>query len=245
MSHGEEFEELRWQKVPRGTRRSASNGTAGYDRDLLRENGTGNLLGPTESRPANIDDIIRSRTPAAPTMGQQIAGEIAIACIEALRPYVFRGVDAAVDNKLWVPKLARWIADKSRRHSAEAGDKSPSGGTRIEKVPTTSATEVEAGAVEMSRLTVTAEQHQTILLEARRADEYAAQMKNLLATVTVGDVASENAIRAAEGSIESINEVGSGWVVELPSRVDDEFMPVHNPDSSRTLRRTDEQLKKP
>ncbi|NQD90842.1 hypothetical protein HP499_23950 [Paenarthrobacter sp. CM16] len=228
MSHGDEFEELRWQKVPRGTRRSASNGTAGYDRDLLRENGTGNLLGPTESRPASIDDIIGSRTPAVPTIGQQIAGEFVTACIDGIRPHVLRGVNIAVENKLWIPKLTKWIAEKSRQHSAAAGDQSPSGGTTMENAPAASATEIEADAVEMGRRTVTAEQHQAILLEARRADEYAAQMRNLLSRVSVRDVASAMTIQATEGSTSSINESESGRAGELPNRIEDEFMHVKN-----------------
>lgn len=59
-------EELRWVRRREGTHRSESRATRGYERDLLRDDDTRNLLGPTESRPADIDEIVRSRRPVAP-----------------------------------------------------------------------------------------------------------------------------------------------------------------------------------
>ena len=51
----EYVEEIVVQRRPKGAQRSRSRATAGYDRDLLRRDG--DLLGPTESRPLNDDDI--------------------------------------------------------------------------------------------------------------------------------------------------------------------------------------------
>ncbi len=50
-------EQLRWVKVPKGTVLSGSKGTPGYERDLLRERGTNKLLGPAESRPADLEQL--------------------------------------------------------------------------------------------------------------------------------------------------------------------------------------------
>ena len=43
-------EELRWVRRREGTHRSESRATRGYERDLLRDDDTKNLLGPTESQ---------------------------------------------------------------------------------------------------------------------------------------------------------------------------------------------------
>lgn len=50
-------EELRWVKIPKGAKRSASHGTPGYERDLLRDGETNDLLGPSESRPADPNEF--------------------------------------------------------------------------------------------------------------------------------------------------------------------------------------------
>ncbi|AQP44935.1 hypothetical protein RPIT_09160 [Tessaracoccus flavus] len=93
-------EELRWVRRREGTHRSESRATRGYERDLLRDDDTRNLLGPTESRPADIDEIVRSRGPvgpARPSPGQEFRYQVGDAIMEALAPYIERGVDVAVD----------------------------------------------------------------------------------------------------------------------------------------------------
>jgi integrase len=60
MGTGErdEFEEeLRVARVRKGTSRSRSRATEGYDRDLTRDRETGDLTGPTESRPATREGL--------------------------------------------------------------------------------------------------------------------------------------------------------------------------------------------
>lgn len=54
--------ELRRVRVPKGTHLSKSKGFEGAQRDLLREDGTNNLLGPTESVPVDEDDLRFART---------------------------------------------------------------------------------------------------------------------------------------------------------------------------------------
>src|SRR4051794_10576722 len=90
-------EELRWQKVPDGAQRSRSTQTPGYERDLLRDSG---LLGPSESRPANIDEVLRSHGQATsrPDFRQQAAEAVIDAAITALTPYVKRAVEYGVES---------------------------------------------------------------------------------------------------------------------------------------------------
>ena len=53
------YKELHWERVPDGAQRSRSTGMPGYERDLLRDR-SGNLLGRTESCPADMDEALRS-----------------------------------------------------------------------------------------------------------------------------------------------------------------------------------------
>lgn len=53
---GDYVEEIVVQRRPKGSERSRSRGAPGYDRDLLRGQ-DGEMLGPTESRPLNDNDI--------------------------------------------------------------------------------------------------------------------------------------------------------------------------------------------
>ncbi|MBC7594286.1 MAG: hypothetical protein H7288_10150, partial [Kineosporiaceae bacterium] len=92
-------EELRWERVPDGARRSRSMRTPGYERDLLRD-GSGNLLGPTESRPASIDEALRShdRPTGRADFRQQAAEAVIDGAITALTPYVKKAVEYGVDS---------------------------------------------------------------------------------------------------------------------------------------------------
>ena len=47
-------------RIPKGTHLSKSKDSAGAERDLLREDGTNRLLGPTESRSVEEDDLHRA-----------------------------------------------------------------------------------------------------------------------------------------------------------------------------------------
>ena len=79
------LKELRWERVPDGARRSRSTGTPGYDHDLLRDR-SGNLLGPTESCPADMDGALRShgRATGRADFRQQAAEALIDAAISAL-----------------------------------------------------------------------------------------------------------------------------------------------------------------
>lgn len=241
-------EELRWVRRREGTRRSGSKETAGYDRDLLRDNGTGNLLGPTESRPANIDEIIRSHTsalPSRPTARQVILEVI----MEAAEPYIRRGVDAAFDaavrggSKLWeraVSKRAQGTGEKSHQSSSGSAQKVP--------VPATAETRDEAGTLEVRKLSVTSEQYQAMHFSALEAEQFAARVRQLLDNVEVRDGAipvESGASAALEVTASSLDEAtlrcAVAQLLDGGRTVDGEFILAKNQDTDDQLRTIDEQ----
>lgn len=65
--------------------RHGSRDAPGYDRDLFHDDGTKDLLGPTESRSGDIDEIVRPSTAAMPPsltaaqeFGKQLGDTIAV-----------------------------------------------------------------------------------------------------------------------------------------------------------------------
>ncbi|NUT72733.1 hypothetical protein [Pseudarthrobacter sp. C4D7] len=247
MNHDEE---LRWVRRREGTRRSGSRETSGYDRDLLRENDTGKLLGPSESRPANIDDIIRSHTPAMPpdpTVAQQIAGQVASDLLDALRPYIMHGVDAAVDAKLGIPKLVKWAKSKSTQRRGEFRNQSPHATARLEAVPAEVASDIddEAGTLGVQKPSVTAEQYQAALRSVHEAEKYAAQGRQWLADVSVRDGAESAPQAALEDPASSIDEATQRPAVERLDRsrsLHGEFMVIRNQDADTPPQTVDGQL---
>ena len=241
-------EELRYVRRPEGTHRSGSRETHGYDRDLLRENGTEKLLGPTESRPADIDEIIRSHThavPPRPTVGQQLAGQIGSAVMDALRPHIMHGVDVAVDTKLGIPKLVKWAKTKAEQRKAAVRNQSSSDNARLEAVPAEVTSDIDDCTLRVHMPSVTAEQYQEALRSAREAEQYAAHMRQMLAKVSIHDGAESAAQAALEGPASAIDEATPSRAVERldSSRsVDVEFMLVRNQDADPPLRTVDGQL---
>lgn len=240
MSHDEE---LRYVRRREGTHRSSSRETPGYERDLLRENDTENLLGPTESRPANIDEIIRSHThavPPRPTVTQQVAGQVAVDIMDALRPHIMRGVDVAVDAKLGIPKLVKWAKTKAEQRKAEVRNQSPSASARLDAVPAEATSDIddEAGTLGAQMPSVTAEQYQAALRSALEAEQYAAHMRQMLAEVAIRDGAESATQAALEGPASSIDEATPRRAVERlgsGSFVDVKFMLVRNQDANAPL----------
>lgn len=228
-------EELRLVRRREGTYRPASRENPGYDRDLLRDN-DGNLLGPTESRPVNIDEFVRSHVPPRLTVAQQIVGQVVGYGMEALRPHIMHGVDVAVDAKLGVPKVWKWIKNKAEQRRAEALFQSPSASAQLEPVPAEATSEIddEAGALGVHPPIVTAEQYEAALRSVHEAVHYAAHVRQLLANVVVSDGAESSSQAALEGSPPSIEEATFKRAVERldSSRsIDVEFMFVRDQDA--------------
>lgn len=191
-------EELRWERVPDGAQRSRSLGTPGYERDLLRDR-AGKLLGPTESRAANMDEVLQSRGPTARADFRQQAAEAVIdAAITALTPYVRRAVEYGVDSGVdGVIRLVDWARRKiaQRRPPAE-----------LAKVPKTTEVvdaeivedEAPPGAdLEQAIPPITGEEYRARFLAALAAERYAAEEKRRLANVNVADDALSPELQAA------------------------------------------------
>lgn len=238
MSHDEE---LRWVRRREGAHRSSSRATAGYERDLLREDNTENLLGPTESRPADIGEIVRSHRPAPtrPTPGQEFGYQLVDAIMEALAPHIDRGVDAAVDSaRLGISKLWRWATrgPSPLKTTVERLRESESADSKVETVLVAASASIDdmPEALALQPQSITVEEYQAILLSALMADQYAARARQVLANVRVrGDALPTelgSAVRAAlEGPTPVIDEESLAQVVELlrASRTPDgEFMLV-------------------
>lgn len=245
MSHDEE---LRWTRLREGTHRASSRETPGYDRDLLRENGTNNLLGPTESRPANIDEIIRSHTPASPshpTLAQQVVGQVVSDFMNALTPHIMHGVDVAVDTKLGIPKAVEWAKRRAEQRKSKVRSPNPPFGAQLYAVPAkeTSDLDDESDTLESQKPSVTAEQYQAALRSAIEAEEYAAQMRQALAHVKVRDGAESPTQTTLEEPVSSIDETRLIRAIDRldsSSWVDDQFILVRSQDANALLRAVDQ-----
>lgn len=192
-------EELRWERVPDGAQRSRSRGTPGYERDLLRDR-SGNLLGPTGSRPANMDEAIRSHrgVPAGGDFRQQVAEAVIEAAITTLTPYVKRAVEYGVDSGVdGVVRLVSW----AKRKVAER--KSPAELAEFDETPEAVEAEIiedEAppGAdLEQAIPPISGEEYRARFLAALAAERYAAEEKRRLAKVHVVDSALSPELKAA------------------------------------------------
>lgn len=249
MSHDEE---LRWVRRREGTHRSGSRETLGYERDLLRENDTEHLLGPTESRPANIAEIIRSHTPEVPprpTAAQEFRDQVVNAVWNALEPHIKDCVDIAVDSTLdGFSKLVKWAKGKPAQRRGDIRKQSPSARARLEGVPAEATSEVddESRNLGVQVHSVTAEQYQDALRSALEAEQYAARVRQVLAEVTVHDGAESAAQVALDGSACLIDTATRRRAVERldSSRTSDvELIPIKNQYSEAPSRTVDQPLK--
>lgn len=91
MNDDDEWQ-LRYVRVPKGTHLSDSRASAGVERDLLREDGTNKLLGPTESVAADSASLYASSGDYAaggsgamePSFGVQLVAEAVDALVAAI-----------------------------------------------------------------------------------------------------------------------------------------------------------------
>lgn len=226
-------EELRWVKVPTGTHRSRSHETPGYERDLLREEGTNKLRGPTESRPADVDEIVRSRTPdapARPSAGEEFGRQLGDAIADALHPYIEQLVDLGVDaaargiSNLWA-WAKRKTAERRTATSGAAAAEEPAAPAAllVTEEPEDAKEQPIDGAgtgIATPAPSMSGEEFRARLLSALAAEHYAAQQKRLLASVHVQDDALPDELKSAikkaiEGDASSLDEHDLARVVEF------------------------------
>ncbi len=249
-------EELRWVIVPEGARRSRSTGTPGYERDLIRD-ASGNLLGPTESRPADLGHAADVR-PAGPTLGQQAAGAAAEAVMTALTPYIERAVEIMVDSAIdGVARLATW----TKRKVADRKSTRPSDQVVVPAVidaELVDAELVEAELVENgadsepgdhlmpARPVMDGEEYRARFIAALAAELFAADEKRKLAAVEVADDALSPELRAAlreslERPASLLDEDKLALVVEFlgASRADSPYVLLPEDEAERIQKELD------
>ncbi|WP_312677898.1 hypothetical protein [Microbacterium sp.] len=225
-------EELRWVRRRDNAHRTKSRATAGYERDLLRSDSDDELLGPTESRAADIDEIVQAHSPVSPvtsaaspppTAGQQILGAALDGILEALQPFIDRGVDVTVDAAFaGLGRLWRWAtAKRGEAARAKADENGPRAVVEaIERTDLPEDAEVEPADAAVSKRRVSADQYRAILLAALLADQYAARLRQMLEKVQVEDDVLppelDTALRAAiEGPTPTTDDARLAQVVNL------------------------------
>jgi len=135
MGQGEEFEEeLRVVRRKQGTHRSRSTGEPGYDRDLLRDDETRELKGPTESRAATREDIEKFYDPvttetcetperqAEPSAAEEWGRAIAEALIALAENPEVRALVKSAADRLWASTKGMATGLLRKRPTREAGD---------------------------------------------------------------------------------------------------------------------------
>lgn len=219
--------ELRLVRVPKGTHRSKSRDTRGADRDLLREDGTNKLLGPTESIAA--DDLDEPRTYEEPTSGQTSAkSESAVAEVVG---EIIQNVADQIDwdvvmEQLVMPAVRRARGKVAQRFRSAIGRADPAAATTTEvavadlppESPATVVSTADEGGVVM-----TAEEYSDRVASVLAADSFAAWQRKLLSTARVeaGDLHPELqcAMTALlQGDTSSLSEAELGAVMTFLQR---------------------------
>ncbi|MFC4013905.1 hypothetical protein ACFOY2_42225 [Nonomuraea purpurea] len=188
---------LRWVRIPDGTHLSGSKDTPGVERDLLREDGTNKLLGPTESFPADEDALlgvhayetdsprsadVRELSPAQQALADAIAEVLETVVREVVSPVVKEVVAPAIKRKL--SGIAKSLRSTTREASGQAGTAELA--VLAATPPADSFREVDA-AVEGPRTSMSSAEFQQRLIAALAAEEYATEQKRMLINVRIED----------------------------------------------------------
>lgn len=220
---------LREVRVPKGTHLSDSKETPGAERTLLREDGSNKLLGPPEARPVEDADLVSAYpyTPYSPsepedeglTPGQK---ELADALTEIITE-VAREVVLPLVRDVLAPALRVKINDLALRiktKSIEVYEKARSGKQIQALTPEGEAGSSEVGTQDPHRIAMSVDDFREYFLRAMAAEQFAAQLKQLLLTVRVQDAELspelQRAIQLAlEGNIAALDEDMLVAVVEF------------------------------
>jgi len=238
-------EELRVVRVPAGSRRTNSRKTPGYERDLLRDGGTNELLGPTESRPATEGDIPRPTGEFEPyqrTHADDEDGELATVVADALEPLIEFLVDLSIDaagrgaSRLWKWTKAHAPTRRSNEEVAEAAPIKVAGALDSATIDMT----VEAQAttdIAEAPIRMGADEFRQRLLTALAAERYAADERALLARVQIDDSALPAELQAVfravlESPSTTLDETAVAFVIQFLAgveTVDGRFALVEKP----------------
>ena len=220
----EEDEELRVVKRRQGMHRSRSTGTPGYERDLLRDDDSNEVRGPTESRAPTDDDLHDalgygpqrgddySRDGLSP--GQQLAADVLSQVISELI--------ASVDWGALARKGLGEVRKRLRRSQRRTNDAStpqvlPARSAAVEPPGARGPT---GGEVAEPELIMTSDEYRERALSALAAEAYAKRQRELLANARVEDEDLTPELAAAvqlmlEGNTESVDDLTMAAVAEF------------------------------
>ena len=205
-------EELRWVKKQPGAKRSRSHGTPGYERDLMRDSATGDLRGPTESRKADIDEIVREyggpSSPDSPSESGLVAelavrgiiGAIEVAAFLRENPEVRQAIGDVV--KLGAKMVALKTADAQRAMVARFAKRTEPAAITAE--PETVDAELVEMEPEQPKVDVTSEDFRTQLQVALAYQQALNEMVDSLkrANIVDGDQLTPELNQAVQAVLE-------------------------------------------
>ena len=184
--------ELRLQKMPKGAHRSRSRGTPGTDRDLLRD-GSNKLLGPTESRPVDMDKL---REELLDTSEDNVSyhsdtpeqGPDWVAIVEGALELAQVVMSSKVFQEKVVPVVRRGAQSVRQRLSGKPAKTGSQNAIMAAEAAAVTARPENDLSVAAPAIRMSADEYRARLLAALRAENFAAEQKRLLAIATVDDL---------------------------------------------------------
>lgn len=247
---------LRWVRIPEGTHLSDSKDTPGVERDLLREDGTNKLLGPTESFAADEDalhrvhayetDSPRGADVRELSLAQQWLADLTAEVLDT----VAREVVVPVFKEVVAPAIKRkfsGIAKSLRSTTREA--RGQAGTTELAVLtatpPADSSKEVDTAVVE-PRISMSSAEFRERLIAARAAEEFAAEQRRMLSNARIEDDDLPPELKGAiqlvlEGNASLLDEETRAVVVKFlaGARIaDGEYVMPRNEEIKEALRLT-------
>lgn len=189
--------QLRLVRVPRGTHLSDSKKSPGRESNLLREDGSNRLLGPTESIPVDLDEILgtsidqpeyEARLEQQLTPRQQVAAD----AIKHVIGVVFEEVVVPVVRDFVAPALRQKLAQMVETRRDKKAVRSQQAAAEAFVAPEAEQEKCD-GTVEDSSdvrdqpIPMGSAEFRERLLEALAAERYAAMQRNFLAHVVIED----------------------------------------------------------
>jgi hypothetical protein len=212
--------ELRWTRKQKGTHRPGSKATPGVERDLLYENGTNKLLGPTESFPADRSALHRYDDPGDHPPRRELS---------PFQQAVANALEQVVDKLVWevvVPHVEEVViphvrdvvypaAKQKVRHGAQRArawwTKAPDGNAQATPQAPEPSQDLDT-ATDQSEITMTSAEFRRRLAQALIAEQFAATQKQILLQSRIDDhnVPPELASTiklALEGGVPQLSEI--------------------------------------
>lgn len=205
--------QLRWVHVPEGTHLSKSRAAPGRERDLLREDGTNEFLGPTESIPVDEDALLGVRSDGSNAPSD--SGRTELTWAQQLAVGVITDVVEAID---WEAVFEQFVAPAIKRQSAKVGTRVRSAARRISRRRRSDtaalAPNADSDALDTSdngpSFSMSGAEYRERVVSALAAEAYAAWQRGVLSKARIEDDLEPELMRGVElvlqGKISSIDE---------------------------------------